>query len=401
MFNVLDQKQTWIGISAEVDSSAVLNKRELLEKSKTTDVPVFVLGFASSWTGPEKSEQRSNKRQKTDTGPVAKNDTDGDHGGGTLFALVPWNFLNDFKLHFYGSVGLEGRGTSVPVARVKESGGASLPWQIFSGGYDSWMGSEMVCLAWMVPLVKGTKAGKKVKTGQVIGSSSKHGKQASTDPAASTEQSGQKDGCSGQAAYEAMAAQAMGLAKGGAKGKRKPKKKAAKKENESDLITDFIQFIEAPLLFGWICEACQLVYDDSEKIKIHLRGSSALSVNFPKLVVNHTALDSASWTLDETDTETAKTKAGGFYIPVQKNGDDWYVCLNRGPGERLKLAEKSTEEEDVNLMEKHNQELLGWGNLPIWQGSIDVVTTHLGTENSSARAGRGSKVSKEVKHLMA
>ena len=259
MFNVLDQKQTWIGISAEVDSSAVLNKRELLEKSKTTDVPVFVLGFASSWTGPEKSEQRSNKRQKTDTGPVAKNDTDGDHGGGTLFALVPWNFLNDFKLHFYGSVGLEGRGTSVPVARVKESGGASLPWQIFSGGYDSWMGSEMVCLAWMVPLVKGTKAGKKVKTGQVIGSSSKHGKQASTDPAASTEQSGQKDGCSGQAAYEAMAAQAMGLAKGGAKGKRKPKKKAAKKENESDLITDFIQFIEAPLLFGWICEACQSV----------------------------------------------------------------------------------------------------------------------------------------------
>ena len=77
-------------------------------------------------------------------------------------------------------------------------------------------------------------------------------------------------------------------------------------------------------------EQLRLVYDDSEKIKIHLRGSSALSVNFPKLVINHTALDSASWTLDETDTETAKTKAGGFYIPVQKNGDDWYVCLNRG-----------------------------------------------------------------------
>ena len=84
------------------------------------------------------------------------------------------------------------------------------------------------------------------------------------------------------------------------------------------------------------------------------------------------------------------------WFAFKRSFDYSFWQLQLRPGERLKLAEKSTEEEDVNLMEKHNQELLGWGNLPIWQGSIDVVTTHLGTENSSARAGRGSKVSKEV-----
>ena len=74
-----------------------------------------------------------------------------------------------------------------------------------------------------------------------------------------------------------------------------------------------------------------------------------------------------------------------------------YVYLR--PAEQVKQAEKSTEAEDIALTDKHNEALRQWGDLSVWQGCVDVVTKHLGAESSSARAQRGSKVSKDLKHL--
>ena len=66
----------------------------------------------------------------------------------------------------------------------------------------------------------------------------------------------------------------------------------------------------------------------------------------------------------------------------------------------MKLAEGSTDMEEIQLTEAHNRTMSKWGDLSVWQGCVDVVTKHLGTETTSARAGRGNKVAKDFKHLM-
>lgn len=70
------------------------------------------------------------------------------------------------------------------------------------------------------------------------------------------------------------------------------------------------------------------------------------------------------------------------------------------PSERLKLAEKSQDAEDTQLTENHNRQILEGGDLAVFQGCVDVVTKFLGTETSASRAGRGTKIGKDIKHLM-
>ena len=69
------------------------------------------------------------------------------------------------------------------------------------------------------------------------------------------------------------------------------------------------------------------------------------------------------------------------------------------PAEQVKQAEKSTDAVDVAIAEQRTQSLREWGDLAVWQGCVDVVTKHLGTQTASSRVQRGNKVSKDLKHL--
>ena len=69
------------------------------------------------------------------------------------------------------------------------------------------------------------------------------------------------------------------------------------------------------------------------------------------------------------------------------------------PAEQVKQAEKSSDAVDVAMTEQHNDTLRQWGDLAVWQGCVDVVTKHLGTQTASSRVQRGNKVSKDLKHL--
>lgn len=78
-----------------------------------------------------------------------------------------------------------------------------------------------------------------------------------------------------------------------------------------------------------------------------------------------------------------------------------FILKHPRPIERLKVAEKSTDEDEVKLVEQHASAVLQWGDLPVYQGCIDTVTKFLGTETSSSRQSRGTKIAKDVKRLMA
>lgn len=241
MFNVLDSKQTWLGIKVEGDK--IFTKKELLEKGENNTI--FVLGFASNWSAnAEKASDKANKRLKTQSGDAKPADTDAATDQ-SVFMNVPWDFLKDFQLRFFGTVGLESKGAAVPLVTEKDKEMApSLPWQLFGQGWDSLMGSEMPCLAFIVPLAKMKgKTGKasKIKTVQFL-SGSEPTSTGGTGTGASASKPTESDAC------EEMAAEAMGLSrKGGAK--RKPKRKASKdKGTKSQVLSDSITFIEAPLL---------------------------------------------------------------------------------------------------------------------------------------------------------
>lgn len=234
MFNAVDSKQTWLGIAldSDPDPTTLATKQELISKG-TPELPVFVFSYASSWVNSGEKNERAAKRQKTDgnaSASVAKSMEEANQ-----FAFVKWDFLQGFHLYFYGNVGLDSKGTCVALVVNKEGPECpSLPWQISSAGWDSLMNAEMPCLAFTIQPVKASlKAGKgnKIKAGQVTQDKTS-GKDAT-------------QGSSGNC--EEFIAQVMGI-KGSGKAKKRAKKKAGKKDDKAgQLLSDTVQFIEAPL----------------------------------------------------------------------------------------------------------------------------------------------------------
>lgn len=62
------------------------------------------------------------------------------------------------------------------------------------------------------------------------------------------------------------------------------------------------------------------------------------------------------------------------------------------------MAEKQGDTEDVQLAQKHTEDMQGWGDLSIYQGCVDTVTKLLGTEHSAER--KRAKVAKDLKHIV-
>lgn len=242
MLNPLDTKQSWLGVQVETDSDKVFSKEQLIKKSEQEDV--FVFGFASSWSGvseKDKSQAPPAKKQRTESAKDA-----GGTGGGTTesFIQVPWSFMKDFELYFYGTVGLDGAGNSVPLV-TDNSGSTSLPWHLFSKGWDNLMNSEMPCMAFVLPQVKKTKSGKadKIKTKQFMS-----GEASVADPKAKSKA---KEDTAGTATTSQQLAEQVLLGKAA---KRKAKAKASSKSKKNDqVLSDAIIFIEAPLFLGFLC----------------------------------------------------------------------------------------------------------------------------------------------------
>ena len=237
MLNPVDSKQAWLGIPVTLGDGKVLSKQELISKStaETSDTPIFVLGFASSWTQSDKPGEKGDKppakkarieSDPKDSGPTESN----------AFLQVPWTFLEGFELFFFGTVGIEGAGNAVPLTSTREAANSpSLPWQIFGKGWDSLVSSEMPCLAFVVPAIKKAKSGKgdKIKATQFL-------KNAADGSAADQSKA------STSTSNKELADQAV-LGKSAA-AKRKPKRKPAAKEKKSDqTLSDAIKFVEAPL----------------------------------------------------------------------------------------------------------------------------------------------------------
>lgn len=242
MLNPVDSKQAWLGVPVQLggfNGRKVLTKQELLARSQSESEPIFVLGFASSWTQSdkpnEKGEKNPAKRAKIESDPAKDAAAAPAPTESNAFLRVPWDFMEGFQLFFFGTVGIEGAGNAVPLTSTREAANApSLPWQIFGKGWDNLQSSEMPCLAFVVPGIRRAKSGKgdKIKATMFMKAAA-DGDAAENSKASST-------------SHKDIADQAV-LGKS-ASTKRKPKRKAAAKEKKSDkTLSDTIKFVEAPL----------------------------------------------------------------------------------------------------------------------------------------------------------
>ena len=93
------------------------------------------------------------------------------------------------------------------------------------------------------------------------------------------------------------------------------------------------------LYLARLCYAFRLVFDASSTSKIFLSdGREPLQIQCPRLLMNTEALMLAKAhhifnnNLSRVDDKDAiqSMNDNGFYIPVRKYDDEWYVSLNRG-----------------------------------------------------------------------
>ena len=78
-----------------------------------------------------------------------------------------------------------------------------------------------------------------------------------------------------------------------------------------------------------------MVFSDTNKIKIDVPGGRTVWVKLRKLIINTEAWDQIMYTIDDPaiDQEAnkkVKEKAGGFYVPVHRQGEKFFVTLTRG-----------------------------------------------------------------------
>ena len=252
MLDPLDTKSTWIGF--ETSATKSYTKVDLIKMSEKRTV--IVSGWASTWVKESGEKDKTSKKAKIDkteadtkNGPSAEADTaDTADIGADVLVQVGWDFLANFALHFFGSVGLDGRGDSVPLVGEFSQGNNTLqlPWQLFGQGWDSLMASEMPSPAFVIkPVPKSAKTGKatKIKTAQITnpGKGRKDGAAEAAGPAADLSQT----------AAVALAEEALGMAKASAKKKSKKRKASPQKKKTTAMLSDSIEFVEEPLPLGY------------------------------------------------------------------------------------------------------------------------------------------------------
>lgn len=238
MFDISDSKQTWVGLQVSpvlecgVHTATDLNQ---LGEAKA----IHVLTTAAAF-GPATSQ-------------LPRKPKDGTQDAVQMYVALPVDFLKDFQLTFFGMIALEGKAAAVPLT-VGQAGqaSASLPWQVFGTGWDSLMGSECVCPAFVLPAkkIKLTKAQLQTQAGKT----SSKAKQVNIyhmmnlpDPSEIGE----------EPEIEAFAADIVGAAASKKKAtkktkvpKAKAKGKAAAKHKDANFA---VTFVDEPLFLGCAC----------------------------------------------------------------------------------------------------------------------------------------------------
>lgn len=235
MFDVSNAKNTLYGIELSVERKDLVSADDLITLGKTCNVAVLEsAGFFQSIAG-----SRSLDAGATSQVPQ------------TMFAPVNLNDFKDFKLTFFGPIGLEGKSSTVPMTNMRqdEENAPSLPWLVFGHGFDNVMTCECVCPAWTIPSKK-----IKLTPAQQDKEIAQNAKQQ-VKPAESSGKENQNPGPISNAeddlaafVSEAMGTKKKGKSKAAPKGKAAAKAKAKAKGKKQKGAEEFpIAFVDEPL----------------------------------------------------------------------------------------------------------------------------------------------------------